>query len=129
MIDRGRKQASASRRQSERKGRMAEYVAVWILRLKGYAVLSMRHKTPVGEVDLIARRGSLLIFVEVKLRKNTNTALEAVTPQAQARIARAAAHYLTLHPKLAEHPMRFDVIALAPWRWPVHLKGAFEANR
>lgn len=107
---------------------MAELLAAWFLSLKFYSVCAKRYKAPGGEVDLIARQGPWLVFVEVKWRSDLDAGLEAVTLSAQARITHAAAHYISRHAHLAHSPVRFDVIALAPWRWPVHLKGAFEAH-
>lgn len=63
------------RQRAERRGRRAEKIAAWFLRAKGYAVLARRYKTPVGEIDLVARRGRTLAFVEVKARKEGEAAL------------------------------------------------------
>ncbi len=111
-----------SRQRRERQGRAAESVAELLLRLKGYRVQARRYSSAVGEIDLVARRGDLLVFVEVKRRPAVATALEAVLPRQQARIARAAHHFLQQRPQLAGCSCRFDVIAVAPWRWPVHLE-------
>ena len=106
-------------------GLRAESMAVWILRLKGYRIVARRHKTPVGEIDIIARRGRVLVFVEVKARAALNDALQCLTPRGQARIIRAAQHYIATHPNQADCDMRFDFMALAPplsWR---HLDNAW----
>lgn len=107
-----------SRRGSERAGRLAEAVAAWHLRLRGFRILARRYATAVGEVDLIARRGDLLLFVEVKRRGRADDALAALLPEQQARIARAAAAFLQRRPDLARCRIRFDLLALAPWRLP-----------
>lgn len=109
------------RRGRERAGRFAETAAAWLLRLKGYRVLARRFSTPVGELDLVARRGDLLLFVEVKRRPATATAMEALLPRQQQRIARAASHYLQHRPWLAPCAVRFDLIAVSPWRLPRHV--------
>lgn len=109
-----------SRQRRERQGRLAERLAELLLRLKGYRVQARRYSSPVGEIDLVARRGDLLIFVEVKRRPAVAMALEAVRPRQQARIARAARHFLQQRPGLAGCLCRFDVVAVVPWRWPVH---------
>lgn len=110
-----------SRRGHERAGRLAEAVAAWSLRLRGYRILARRYATPVGEIDLIARRGDLLVFVEVKHRAGPGTALEALRPRQQRRIARAAAFFLRDRPQLAGCALRFDLLATAPWRLPRHV--------
>jgi putative endonuclease len=77
----------------------------------------------VGELDLVARRGELLLFVEVKRRPAAATALEALQPRQQRRIARAAAYYLQQRPRLAAScaAVRFDLVAVSPWRLPRHV--------
>jgi putative endonuclease len=108
-------------------GLRAEDMAVWILRLKGYRILARRYKTPVGEIDIIARRGRVVAFVEVKARAVLSDALSCLRPQNRARIIRTAEHYLATTPGLADYTLRFDFIALAPpfsWR---HLDNAWLA--
>jgi putative endonuclease len=111
-----------SRRGRERAGRRAETLAALFLQLKGYVILARRFAVPVGEVDLIARRNDLLIFVEVKRRLVADMALAALQPRQQLRIARAASIFLQQRPHLRHLGQRFDVIAIAPWRWPLHLE-------
>lgn len=106
-------------------GRRAERWACLFLRLRGYRILARRFATPVGEIDIVARRGGLLVFVEVKLRGTAGAALDAVGPRQQARIARAASLFLKRHPALAAADCRFDVLALSPWRWPRHVPDAW----
>ena len=117
------------RKSAERAGRRAETVAAWYLRLKGYRILHFRFKTKVGEIDLIARKGRTIVIVEVKHRTRTDalalaTALEAVNI---ARIVRATEWFMARHPAYHGYDFRFDVIALAPRRWPHHLVNAFSA--
>jgi putative endonuclease len=116
---------SRARRAAERKGRFAEAVAAFLLTCKGYRILARRYRTPVGEVDLIARRGRRLAFVEVKLRESAGAAAHAVTPRQQHRIARAAEHWLAQRAPQGEWEAAFDVVLVAPWSWPRHLKSAF----
>jgi putative endonuclease len=121
-------QTRSSRLGAELRGRRAETLAAWYLRLKGYRIVATRVKTPVGEIDLIVRRFGTTAFVEVKARQHPSeeaVALEAVNTS---RIARAAQYYVARHPALAETPLRFDVIFLAPGTWPRHVKGAFDAS-
>lgn len=113
------------RRAAERRGRRSEFAAALALMLKGYAVLERRARTPAGEIDLIARRGRLLAFVEVKARPTFSAAVEAVPPQAWRRIHRASELWLARRPALQASDQRFDLIAVRPWRWPAHLRDAW----
>jgi putative endonuclease len=119
------KKALEEKRRAYRDGHWAEIVAAAILRLKGYRILHRRFKTPLGEIDIIARRGTTVAFVEVKRRATRQEALEAVTPRSRQRISRAARWYLGKNPKLDSLDLRFDVIALAPGRLPCHIKNAW----
>ena len=118
----------ALRRAAERRGRRAELAAVWLLRLKGFRILARRYRTPVGEIDLIGRRGGLIAFVEVKRRPTLAEAAEAVTPAGRRRIARAASLWLARNAAAAELTLRFDAVLLAPRRWPRHMVGVFDAD-
>ena len=120
-----RPQPAEPRQRAERAGRRAEWLAALYLRLKGYRILATRKKTPVGEIDIVARRGANLVFVEVKRRRtlaDRDVALAALDTQ---RIARAAQWWHMEHPRSAMTPARFDVIVLLPWRWPEHIENAF----
>ncbi|MEM7045104.1 MAG: YraN family protein [Pseudomonadota bacterium] len=117
--------AIRSRQAAEQRGRLAERLAAWSCRLKGYRVLAERYKTPFGEIDLVFRRRSLLIFAEVKARPSLDQALYALRPQQKVRLARSAEIYLRDHPVHAACSIRFDLIAIRPWRWPHHLRDAW----
>lgn len=113
---------------AERAGRRAEALAALFLRAKLYRIKASRVKTPVGEIDLIAERFGTTVFVEVKARgamAGEADALEAVNVR---RISRAAQYYIARHPHLADAPLRFDVIFLAPGRLPRHVVNAFSAE-
>lgn len=103
-------------------GRGAETLAVWLLRLKGYRILGRNLRTPVGEVDIVARRGKVVAFVEVKRRPGMDAARRAVSRTQQQRILRAA-EYLRASGQLGTdvRGYRFDLIAVLPRRLPVHL--------
>lgn len=113
------------RQTHERAGRWAEILASWWLRAKGYRILARRLRTPVGEIDLIARRGAVLALVEVKYRQDIVTAAHSLRPAQQARILRAAGWYLARRPDLATVSCRCDAVLLAPGRWPRHLMDAW----
>ena len=97
-------------------GRRAELWASLWLRLKGFGIIAKRHRNPAGEIDLIAMRGDLLVFAEVKARKTQNAAIEAVTEHARARIASAANLFISQHPQFAHKSVRFDIVAVHGWR-------------
>ena len=96
--------------------------------MKGYRIIARRHRTPVGEIDIIARRKGHIAFVEVKRRKTVDLAQSSVTPRQQQRIARAALSWLSHNPHYQDHELSLDVIFLAPFKLPVHIRGAFEAD-
>jgi putative endonuclease len=108
-----------------RKGLLAEWLALVFLLLKGYWPLGWRVRTPVGEIDLVVRRRSTLVFVEVKARRTRADALAAVTPRNQQRVARAAQYVIAGDPQLASYTCRFDVVAIAWYIWPRHVTHAF----
>jgi putative endonuclease len=113
------------RRAAHRRGGRAELLCSWHLRLKGYRILARRYRTPMGEVDLIVRRGNVVAAVEVKARDDFATASEAVSLRQRQRIARALVHFLSLRPDLALLSPRFDVMLVAPHRLPRHLVDAW----
>ncbi|MCX8099964.1 MAG: YraN family protein [Geminicoccaceae bacterium] len=108
-----------------REGRRGERRAAWLLRLKGFRILARRHLTAAGEIDLVARRGDLLVFVEVKTRASRAEALASLGPVQRARIARAAAAFLQSRPALAGLACRFDLVAVGARGWPVHIADAW----
>ncbi len=117
-----------ARRAAYLRGSRAEAIcAVW-LRLQGYRILERRFRSAVGEVDLIVRRGGLLAFVEVKSRPTLDLAVQSVTPRQRRRVVRAAEAYLAANPVLAGLDIRFDLMAVAPWRRPRHLRAAWSAD-
>jgi putative endonuclease len=109
-------------------GRWAESLAAWSLRLRGYRIVARRFRTPLGEIDLIAQRGRLLAFVEVKARTDLEQALVALSSRQRQRTARAAELFLLRRPDLAGHTLRFDLVAVRPWRMPRHLVDAWRVS-
>lgn len=109
-------------------GQRSEALAALFLQLKFYRIRDRRYKTPGGEIDIIAERLGTLVFVEVKSRLKAASEAEALEAINQARILRAAEHWLSRHPREAQKSCRFDVIFLAPGRWPRHLINAFDAG-
>jgi putative endonuclease len=120
--------ARPARRAAFRLGVSAESRAAALLVLSGYRIAARRWRSPIGEIDIVARRGRLLVFVEVKARDTLDDAAEAVTPEQQRRIVAAAEAWLARHPDDAARDVRFDAVLVAPWRWPRHIRAAFDAT-
>jgi putative endonuclease len=118
----------SERRRAFRLGLDAEAKAAWLLRLKGYRILARRLKTPRGEADLVAGRGAVVAFVEVKARDTVEAATEAVALRQRRRIVAAAEAWLARNPRYATATLRFDLVAVAPRRWPRHIENAFEGR-
>ena len=116
-------------------GRSGENLAASELEARGYAIVARRYRTEHGEIDIIARDGETLVFVEVRRKSSDEcgTAAESVTPAKQRRVVRMAVEYLWLHGLYDRCPVRFDVVAIddLPDGTPqiaVHV-GAFDASR
>jgi len=106
---------------ARRSGRRAEvWVALWLM-ARGYRLLGFRLRTPQGEIDILARRGGVVAVIEVKRRTDIEAAREAITWRQHERLRRAAESLTTRRPDLAGLPIRIDLVALAPGRWPQHI--------
>lgn len=112
-------------REGRKRGARAELVAVWLLRLKGYRIIGRNMRLPGGEIDIVAKRGRLLVFVEVKSRRTLWLACQAVAPRQWRRIEKAAGQFVAARGPLAKYRWRFDVVALARWRKPRHIVDAW----
>jgi len=117
-----------ARRRAFRFGHLGETLAAWTLRLKGYRILASRFKTPVGEIDLVARRGNVLVFVEVKSRRAAGVGDQPVSSKQQQRITRAALAFVQQNQTFADHDMRFDLVLVHPWALPRQIRGAWRAE-
>ncbi len=102
------------------------FAALWLM-VKGYRVIARREKTRAGEIDLVARRGSVVAFVEVKARGDVTGAAEALGAAQRERLMRAASLFVAGRPRLQALDMRFDVMLVAPRRWPRHIPDAWQA--
>jgi putative endonuclease len=118
----------SQRRKAWRWGISAELFAILALIIRGHRIIAKRYRTKVGEIDLIATRGTVLIFIEVKARRAISDGMYSIGARQQQRIIRAAQWYLQRHQKFANHHIRFDAIIVAPWRWPRHLKDAWRPD-
>ncbi|HSV29649.1 MAG TPA: YraN family protein [Candidatus Omnitrophota bacterium] len=124
--------ADPARLAARQRGRRAESLAALWLRLKGYRILARGsvtgRGTGAGEIDIVARRGRVVAFVEVKARPSRDEALEAITAAQRRRIMRAAETFLSRHPELAGCDMRFDAVLVVPNRLPRHISDAWRMD-
>lgn len=109
-------------------GISAESRAAALLIAKGFRILARRFRSPVGEIDIVARRRHLLVFVEVKARERLDDAAWSVTERQRARIIAAAEAWLADHPDPSIQDIRFDAMLVAPGRVPQHIPAAFDAS-
>jgi putative endonuclease len=114
-----------TRRKAEKRGRRAETLACWYLRLKGWRILARRARVAVGEVDIIARLGRIVAFVEVKARASEESAAFALDKY---RLRRVAAAAQILAPRFVRpgDDMRIDVVFILPMRLPRHLPDVWQ---
>ncbi|MGP1394966.1 MAG: YraN family protein [Inquilinaceae bacterium] len=122
----------AARRQAFLFGFRAESLCVLVLRLKGYRILARRFRCPVGEIDIVARRGSTLVAVEVKARRDRDAALASLSAHQRRRVERATTAFLAARPftfaPQSVGIVRFDVMVVAPRRWPLHIINAWQTD-
>ncbi|WP_288936635.1 YraN family protein [uncultured Sphingomonas sp.] len=124
MTPPSRRPSTPARQAAEAVGRRGERLAGWWLRLKGWRILDRRVRTAAGEVDLVARKGNLVAFVEVKTRASAADLDSAIDERRLARVA-AAAELLMPRYVAAGDDMRVDVILLAPGTRPRHIENAW----
>ena len=123
--------AKQAKRKAYRLGHYAEFFAALMLRLKGYSIVARRYKTKVGEIDIIARKGKLTIFCEVKARNDYSSAAYSLSQKQISRITRTAEYYMANLKKddsninYENNLYRCDMILIVPWRWPVNIKNAW----
>jgi len=114
-----------SRALAEQRGRRAERIAAWYLRMKGWRIVGTRVRTPVGEIDIVARRFRTTAFVEVKTR-GTLAELDYAVDKHRLRRVAAAASALAARHAFPKGDIRIDVILVAPGRMPQHLSNVWE---
>lgn len=116
----------AKRQRAYRRGLLAEAYALFMLRLKGYRLVARRYKKPVGEIDLLVRRGGYLIAVEVKRRQTQEAALHSIGPIQRRRIEKACQFFCVENPQYSNHDIRFDVVIVTDiFHLPLHLENAW----
>lgn len=123
-----RKTRSETGRRARRSGRLAEYVALVHLLLKGYRILGFRLDLPQGEIDILAQKGGRLAMVEVKSRLTLEEARESVTAAQQQRLWQSGLALQARRKALQALDLTIDLYTLAPGRWPVHAINAFDRN-
>jgi putative endonuclease len=119
---------TARRRKAWRRGRTAETLCVIYLALRGYRILARRLRTPVGEIDIVARRRGTLAIVEVKARSDRRRALESISRRQRQRLYRAALWLIAGRSDLAALQIRFDVMVVARWRLPEYIIDAWRPD-
>jgi putative endonuclease len=123
------KRQDPKRQVAFRTGISAESRAALLLIAKGFRILARRFRSPVGEIDIVARRRALLVFVEVKARPDLEEAAWAVTERQRSRIIAAAEAWLARYPDSRINDIRFDAVLVAPGRVPRHIPAAFDTSR
>ena len=118
------RRATKDRKAAENRGREGERRAAWWLWLRGWRILDRRVRTPAGEVDLVVRKGRLVVFVEVKTRATDAELDFAIDERRLARVA-AAAEYLMPRYTVPGDDIRVDVILIAPGKLPRHIENAW----
>ncbi len=114
----GDRAAAADRRRALGRGQVSEYLAALYRILKGYRIVALRYRTKLREIDIIARKRNLAIFVEVKARREEMSAIDAVSPTAQNRIRAASDLWLQRQRDYALLSRRYDIVAILPGRLP-----------
>ena len=104
----------SSRMNSYVRGKYAEFLARMYMRLHGFRIVAQNYitgrGTTAGEIDFVAKRGKLLVFVEVKQRTTLENAAYAITPTQQQRLIRGAKSFVKNNPQFADCDLRFDAI-------------------
>lgn len=116
-----------NREAAEKRGRSAETMACWYLRLRGWRILARRVRVPGGEVDIVARRGRTVAFIEVKARASEDAVAFALDDYRLRRVA-VAAERLTPRYLREGDDVRIDALFIVPGRWPRHLANVWQGR-
>lgn len=106
-------------------GILAERITILFLRLKGYKILFWRYKTVFGEIDIIAKKGKMIVVIEVKARKSKTAIEELLQPKQVSRIKKTTELFLANNTKFRKCPIRFDFVMMNKFYFPRHLRGYF----
>lgn len=116
---------SRARAEAERQGRRGETLACWYLWLTGWRILARRQRVGAGEVDIVARKGRTVAFVEVKWRRTAAALDLAIDAHRLRRVARAAEVLAARYARSGDD-IRIDVILIAPGTWPRRIANAWQ---
>jgi putative endonuclease len=119
--------STAERQRRYQRGHIAEFLAAALLLCKGYRILARRHRSKLGEIDLIAVRGQRLAFVEVKRRPTLDAAKHSIGERQTRRLAAAAEQWVWQHPAYHTYEIGLDAVMVAPGRWPSHLPNELQS--
>ena len=114
-----------NREAAEKRGRGAETLACWWLRLHGWRILARRARVPGGEVDIVARRRRTLAFVEVKARSTDEAAARSLDSWRLRRVVVAAERLAPRYLKAGDD-LRIDAIFIVPRRFPRHMPNVWQ---
>jgi putative endonuclease len=104
------------------KGIIGELIASVFLLLKGYRILETRYKTKWGEIDIIAKKRNVIVFVEVKSRKSDEKCYNAIVAKQLQRIQNASLMFMNKNRKFSENQTRYDVILISKYNLPIHVE-------
>jgi len=114
----------ANKIQAYKFGLFSETITCFFLRIKGYKILERRYKTNLGEVDIIAKKSGVIIFIEVKARKNGET--DVLAQHQMKRIIKSGELFIAKHRQFASFDLRFDLIIIRPFKLPEHIINAWQ---
>jgi putative endonuclease len=120
------KRSAILKQRDQRLGHSAENIAAWALRLKGFRIVARRWSGRHGEIDLIAKRKDLIIFVEVKARRDELAAWAAIGSTKRSRMTSAIGQWVGQHVPPGRFSYRVDAMLVLPWRWPRHVQNIME---
>jgi putative endonuclease len=126
MILTGKRKQQNKKIQAYRRGIRAEIIAGLYLTLTGWRVLAWRWKCPLGEIDLVAKNGKVITFIEVKARQKEQSALDSITAHQWSRISNAADIFMSQQRQYADCSWRFDKIIIVPRQWPKRFKNMWD---
>lgn len=118
--------------QSGKKGKNAEKIAAWFLKISGYKIIKKNFRPQkgmgAGEIDIIAFKDNCLVFIEVKARENEELAAYSILPEQIKRIIKSAELFIAENPENSNYDVRFDAILMGNLQIPVHIKDAFRPD-
>ena len=109
-------------------GLIGELIAVIFVRLKCYSILHTRYKNKLGEIDIICKKGNDLIAIEVKTRNKDFNIGDVISENQKKRIVNCMKVFVSKNQKYVDYNVRFDVIAVRPFKVPLHLKNCWEGK-